>query len=237
MMRDLKQPKASKKPSVEGIYTQILQAIFERKLSPGLRLKEEELSEVFQVGRATIRTVLQRLALEKLVNLVPNSGAFIAEPSISESREVFEARRLIEKELVRALAGNFNADKKARLLAHVEREHAADAKGEHSLRIRLSGEYHLLIGELAEKPVLTEFLREIIPRTSLIIALYERVSYESDETNTHCDHQVLIDVLETGDADRAEVLMLDHLRAIEDKLSLEPPTEKEVDLRQIFNKG
>jgi len=222
----------------ESIYDQILGAIFERKLLPGTRLKEEELCEVFSVGRGSVRKVLQRLAHENLVETIPNSGSFIAKPTIKESKEVFQARLLIETELVRELALGFTPEKRQALEDHVAREQMAHDTGNHNQRIRLSGEYHLLIGKLADKPVLTEFLREIISRTSLIIALYERTkSNNGDVPTPPCrDHRHLIDILENGEADKAVALMRDHLLDIQGMLNLDPPTEQPVDLKSIFTR-
>ncbi|MEH6576973.1 MAG: GntR family transcriptional regulator [Amphritea sp.] len=228
--------KKSGRSSDELIYDQILGAIFERKLLPGTRMKEEELCEVFGVGRGGIRKVLQRLAHENLVETIPNSGSFIAKPTIKESKEVFQARLLIETELVRELALQFSAEKRNALEEHVAREQDAHDAGNHNQRIRLSGEYHLLIGKLADKPVLTEFLREIISRTSLIIALYERTkSNNGDVATPPCrDHRALIEILQSGNADKAVELMRDHLLDIQSMLNLDPPTEESVDLKSIF---
>lgn len=226
---------ASKKLNADSIYERVLSAIFERKLHPGTRLKEEELCEVFGIGRGSIRKVLHRLAHEKLVKIVPNSGAFISEPSVSESKEVFQARRLIEAELVRELTANLTKRKIETLKEHVAKEQKAREEGDYGKCIRLSGEYHLLIGELADKPVLTEFLQEIISRTSLIIALYERTKPSPEENPACCDHNELISILESGDADKAVALTLSHLNKLESALALDPPEEEVVDLKRIFS--
>ncbi|WP_432473965.1 GntR family transcriptional regulator [Amphritea sp. HPY] len=225
------------KNTVESIYDQILAAIFERKLLPGTRLKEEELSEVFGTGRGGIRKVLQQLAHENLVETIPNSGSFIAKPTIKESKEVFQARLLIETELVKELALQFTPDKRAALEEHLAREQSAHDEGNHGLRIRLSGEYHLLIGKLADKPVLTEFLRGIISRTSLIIALYERQKSNDGLVGTPpCrDHRALIKALDEGAADKAVTLMRDHLLDIQNMLNLDPPPEESINLKNIFS--
>jgi DNA-binding GntR family transcriptional regulator len=235
-MNDRTEKRTVRNSGAESIYDQILGAIFERKLLPGTRLKEEELCEVFGVGRGGVRKVLQRLAHENLVEIIPNSGAFIAKPSIKESKEVFQARRLIETELVKELCLQFSPEKRRALEEHVAHEQAAHDAGNHNQRIRLSGEYHLLIGKLADRPVLTEFLREIISRTSLIIALYERAKSVNGHVNTApcMDHRALIDIMESGDADKAVQLMRDHLLDIENMLDLEPPPEESVDLKSIF---
>jgi len=226
----------TKKNSEETIYDLFLVAIFERKLPPGTRLKEEELCEIFDVSRGTIRKVLVRLAYENLVETIHNKGSFIAKPTIKESKEVFQARLIVESELVRELAQQFTPEKRAVLEEHLVREQSAHDAGNHNLRIRLSGEYHLLIGKLIDKPVLTEFLRGIISRTSLIISLYEREkSNNGNLARKPChDHRALINAFEQGDADKAVTLMRKHLLDIQNMLNLDPPVEESVNIKSIF---
>ncbi|CZF86967.1 GntR family transcriptional regulator [Grimontia marina] len=222
-----------KRNPAEAIYDKVLLAIFERKLAPGVRLKEEEMCEVFDASRGTVRTVLQRLAIKKLVNIVPNSGAFVAKPDIREAKEVFEARRLIEKNIVLELAKSFNKEKKAILENHVDKEHQAEKAGEEALSIRLSGEFHLLLGELSEKSVLTELLREVIFRTSLIISLYKKQTLPSS-LGLQCDHDELIAALSEGDGEKAAELMEIHLLAIESQLKLTDEDDGSAGLRDVF---
>jgi DNA-binding GntR family transcriptional regulator len=230
--------KSDTKPGADAVYDRIWSAIMERKLQPGTRLKEEDLCEVFQTSRGGIRKVLQRLAHHNLVNLVPNSGAYVAKATVKEAREVFQARRLIETELVRELALNFSSDKQRALDEHVELEEQAHHEGDLNRRIRLSGEFHLKIGELADKPVLNQFLREIISRTSLIIAQYQRASARhAEQTAKHpcCEHRGLIEAFGQHDAGRAVELMIEHLNHLEEQLDLTSGSHSAIDLQSIFN--
>ena len=230
--------KSDGKPSADQVYERIWSAIMERKLQPGTRLKEEDLCEVFQTSRGGIRKVLLRLAHHNLVNLIPNSGAYVAKVTVKEAREVFQARRLIEAELARELALNFSVAKKCALEEHVELEEQAHGEGDLNRRIRLSGEFHLKVGELADKPVLTQFLREIVSRTSLIIAQYQRASARhSEQTATHpcCEHRGLIAAFEQHDAERAVALMIEHLNHLEEQLDLASGTNGAIDLQSIFS--
>src|SRR6201993_2162939 len=61
----------------EEIYGRIQKAVLEHRLAPGTKLIEERLAEVSGVSRTKIREVLNKLAHEGLVELVPNRGAFI----------------------------------------------------------------------------------------------------------------------------------------------------------------
>src|SRR5436189_31504 len=78
------------------VYDRIHRAILEQRLPPGTKLGEESLSSLFAVSRARVRRILLRLAHDKSVELRPNRGAYVAQPSAQDAREVFTARRIVE---------------------------------------------------------------------------------------------------------------------------------------------
>src|ERR1700734_1273632 len=88
----------------EAIAERIRDAIIEHRLAPGAKLTEAQLCEVFDVKRGTVRQALSLLAGERLVDLEPNRGAFVASPSVQEVHEVFEMRRIIERAVVERVA-------------------------------------------------------------------------------------------------------------------------------------
>ena len=227
---------SNKANDVDKVYQRIWEAIVAHKLLPGTRLKEEELSETFDLSRGFVRKLLLQLSYHKLVNLVPNSGAFVAEPSPEEAREIFQARRLIEAELVRELASKCTVQEKNLLQAHLEQEHKALEEGKQSLQIRLSGEFHLLIGQLANKPVLTSFLHEIIPRSSLIVALYQGTGHiKNSHSGLLCsEHNMLLEAIADHRVELAVQLMIEHLDAIESQLQLDSTRDNEPHLKHIF---
>lgn len=215
----------------DDIRERIWNAIVDRSLLPGMRLKEEELNDIFHVGRSRIRKVLLQLHCERLIDLVPNSGAFVAQPTVKEAREVFAARRLIEGELVRKLTARMTEDDRDDLMAMTEAETLAHEEGRTSDEIRLSGQFHIRIAELADSPVLLGFLRELIPQTSLIIALYQSRQVGGCGAP---DHNALVDAMANGEADCAAALMTEHLERIESELDLQQSEEQPVDLRRIL---
>ncbi|MEA3123201.1 MAG: hypothetical protein QOD67_220, partial [Caballeronia sp.] len=86
--------------TAESIAANIRDAILEHRLAPGAKLTEAQLCEVFDVKRGTVRLALAQLGAERLVDLEPNRGAFVASPSVQEVHEVFEMRRIIEMAVV-----------------------------------------------------------------------------------------------------------------------------------------
>ncbi|KQY10455.1 transcriptional regulator [Rhizobium sp. Root73] len=223
---------AGKRPATDQeIYQRLWNAIAERQISPGTRLKEEQLSEIFSASRARIRQVLQNLARDGLITLVPNRGAFVSKPSIEEARDVFFARRTIEERLVERLCVTIDAAGINKLRDHVEEERNAHANADVASAIRLSGAFHLMIAELAQSQILTDLLRDLISRTSLIMAMYQ----QKDVHNCGPDeHNAIVDCIVARDAKQALAVMHHHLAHIENQLDLETDRVVTRDLEDIL---
>src|ERR1700754_5128948 len=82
----------------------IREAIVERRLSPGTKLSEADVGNLFNVSRTLARAALQALSFEGLVSVEKNRGAFVAYPSPDEARQIFAPRRLGEPGIHREAA-------------------------------------------------------------------------------------------------------------------------------------
>lgn len=227
---DLRAPEAAA-PDEDAIRDAIRLAIEDHRLRPGTRLVEEQLAGVFGASRARVRSALRDLARDHLVVHRRNRGACVAAPTPGEAREVFQARRMLEETLVRGLARRRPAGALRALADHVDAEAAAHAAGDRREEIRLSGDFHLLLAEQAGNGILTGYLRDLVARSSLIIALYEQ---RAARCCSAVDHRRLLATLEAGDETAAAAEMTRHLADIETRLVLEERPEEQVDLRAVF---
>ncbi|GLS16855.1 GntR family transcriptional regulator [Hydrogenophaga electricum] len=214
----------------DEIYERIYVAILEHRLHPGTKLGEDRLAKIFNVSRARVREVLSRLAHEQIVELYPQRGAFVAQPTPQQAIDVFEARRLIEPAILKRLVTQLTPDKVARLRQHEELEHDARRRDDRRAVVRLSGEFHVLLAELAGNSALLRSLRELSTLTCLIIFLYDAPTATSCRADEHAE---IVDAIAKRDTARAEKLMLAHLDHIEHSLSLDNNTV-EVDLEAVF---
>ena len=218
--------------SSADIVERITRAIVEHRLPPGTKLAEEGLGEVFRVSRTKVRQALFQLAKDKLVDLQPARGAFIAQPSVREAREIFDARRLIERGIVSRLAGGVTPEQLARLRKHLDEESKALAAGDVRASTRLSGQFHVLIAEMTGNRALAEVLRELVSRTSLIIVLYESSLPASCSVD---EHRILLKQIQGGDAKTAAQAMAEHLDHIERSLNLRDSQPAAVDLKLVLS--
>jgi DNA-binding GntR family transcriptional regulator len=178
-----------------------------------------------------IRWVLQSLARDKVVTLHRNRGACVAEPTVKEAREVFAARRLIEGALAREIIRATDDKALKRLKAHIRKEVAAEKSHDRAMELRTSHEFHTLLAEIVGNSVVVDFLRELMARSALITAIFERPDIS---VCSHFTHGLLIDLIEKKDEQGLVDAMLGHLNEIESYLTLYEKEDQPVDLKTIF---
>lgn len=215
--------------STESIAQDLASAIAEKRLPPGTWLREEALGRVYSVSRTKVRAALLTLSRDKLVEIIPDKGAFVSRPSVAEAREVFAMRRLLEAEAVRLFVQRAKPEDYERLEQHVavERRTLVSATAG-SARERLLGDFHVVLAEACGNQTLAEVVREMVNRSSLIAMLYHSAN------DPHCssdEHDEFLRIARSGDAERAVHSMLDHLGRIEASLQLEEGvTSRQTDL-------
>jgi DNA-binding GntR family transcriptional regulator len=214
------------------IYNKIHRAIAERRLAPGSRLVEDQLAEVFGVSRMRIRSVLQALVREKVVTHHKNRGACVAQPTVKEAKEVFAARRLIEVALAREVVRSIDDKGLRRLKAHIKTEVQAEKGSDRVTELRVSHDFHTLLAEIVGNTVILEFLRELMARSALITAIFERPDVS---VCSHFSHSRLIDLIAKRDEQGLADAMLGHLNEIESYLALYEKEDTPVDLKSIFS--
>ena len=213
------------------IYRHIVDAIVSHRLAPGARLPEETLATTFHVSRTIIRTVLQRLALERMVGLHRNRGAQVAHPSVDEARQVFAARRMVESTSVPDVVKYVSKEHIRGLRQLNQRERSAHQERQYSDAIRLSAAFHVDLIAIAGNPVITEFAAQLASRSSLIIAVY------GSPRSVGCDcgeHGELVDLIEAGRQQEAMDWLKRHLHRIEASLYFEQTETAAPDFAAIF---
>lgn len=216
--------------ATQRVYDGIYRAVLERRLLPGARLREEELAASFAVSRTVVRQALHRLAQEHVIELQHNRGATVPQPGREQAAHVFDARRVVECEIARRLAGRIDDVGQRRLRALVADEAAADARGDRSAAIRLSGQFHRELASLAGNPVFVRVLDELLPITSVLLALYQRPGRPVCVAHRHDE---LIAALADGTPASAAAEMRRHLSEIERSLDA-PGGSPAPPLRDLF---
>jgi DNA-binding GntR family transcriptional regulator len=200
------------------------QAIVSGELEPGRVLRQEELSERFEVSRTPVREALRRLAALGLVSFVPNRGVRVRTITIEELREAFLVRAELESLATELAAPKFaEAD-----LAELEAAEQAFSKATQSLRARpergvdrwrltrdwvqANHGFHDVIYRVADAPLVERLAKGArrsfsghaiwAPGGSDTDALYERNDNE---------HRAIIAALRAGNPAGARALAREHV--------------------------
>ncbi|WP_283194259.1 GntR family transcriptional regulator [Rhizobium sp. AN80A] len=198
----------------------IRDAIVERRLSPGTKLSESDVGNLFNVSRTLARAALQALSYEGLVSVEKNRGAFVAYPSPDEARQIFAARRLIEPGILREAAARITQSQIQHLRQLLlEESRLIGERGQTARRaeIKASGDFHLTLAAISGNTIMQRFMEELVARSSLVIALYGQSTISSCGHNEHGD---IVSAIENKDLDHACHLMLHHIAHIEADLDL-----------------
>lgn len=215
----------------EQIYQSIRDAVLTQKLPPGTRLPESAIGEIFGVSRSVVRKALMHLASDRIIDMRRNQISRVIQPSEAETAEIFDARRLIEAEVTRQVAGTLSREAAETLRGIVEEEARAHEQAAHERRIHLSLDFHHHLANQAPNQVLARMLRELILRTSVAVALYKRAGISA--CYRHGDHGGIAEALIRGDGEAAARLAVAHLDYLREQLRL-GDGERPVDLASIL---
>jgi DNA-binding GntR family transcriptional regulator len=167
------------------IANRIVASILAQRLSPGTRLGEAQLAAISDVSRTVIREALTRLSERGVVTVNARRGWYVIEPSLEEAHDAFAARRVIELGLIRHVTG-VDGNTIRKLKAHLARERQALRAEDVGARSYLLGDFHVCLAECIGNPLLSDTLRDLTARTTLISMLYQS-SHDADQS---CDEHV-----------------------------------------------
>jgi DNA-binding GntR family transcriptional regulator len=179
----------------------IRQAIIEGRVVPGQRLKEEELA--------------QELQAEGLVEAAPNRGATVRAYELADLGDMYELRALLEGQAARRAAGKVTA-------AHLEKLRSSCDRfelllgGDLQALVKENAFFHETILGAAGSERLTGMVHQVVAMP-LVYKSYIWYSPEQVAASYHY-HRQLTHALERRDAERAELIMREHVYEARDVL-------------------
>lgn len=209
----------------------ITTAIVERRLMPGTKLAEQQIADIFKVSRTLVRQALMQLSRDRLVTLEPARGAFVAQPSVEEARQVFEIRLMLETAMVRKLCKQITDTQIAELREHLVAERDAIARTDVTGRTRLLADFHVILARMLGNDALAQLLSDLLSRSALISLMYQS-SHSAEHSQD--EHVAIVEALAARDSRAAVRLVEEHLDHVEQNLRLDPRVK---DLSAVLQAG
>jgi DNA-binding GntR family transcriptional regulator len=203
--------------SASAVATELIRAaILDGRLEPGRRLKEEELARELGISRTPVREALLVLQTEGLLESAPNRGATVRSYEAEDLDDLYQLRAVLEGFAARRAALRISEDGIERLRESCERfvvlrdgDDIADLVEENLF-------FHTTILEAAGSERLAQMVRKVI-EVPLVYRSYFWYSPEQKLISEHY-HRQLTSAFTARDAERAELVMKEHVLEARDFL-------------------
>ena len=205
-------PRESSSLSQEA-YSQIRSMIIRLELKPGSLIIESELMLKLKFGRTPIREALRALANEKLVEVYPRRGMFVASVDVKNLSAISEVRSVLEikaAELAAERSTPADHEVTRKLIAEIK---AIKGQPDMAKLIDLDQRIHLHIYECTHNDFLASTLENYYSHALRIWFLaLDRVAGLADAI---IEHRVLLEAIEKNDSKAAAKAMKEHVEGFE----------------------
>ncbi len=206
------------------VQERIREAILNRVLLPGHRIDQNKLAEDLNVSIVPVREALKSLEAEGLVSIIPRRGAFVTEVSQEHLDDLYFAREVIEGEAVFHAVPHLKAEDFAVLHDLICQMEAATQAQDIKKFMLLNRDFHMRIYLALNNQHLIQTIESLWERSELYRYRYMFVIHNADEV--HSQHHALVEACAAGDAARAKMIAMEHIRHTQDglhrELDLEP---------------
>ena len=196
-------------PLHKEVADRIREMIRKGLLKKGDRIVEKHFCEEMGISRTPLREALRILHKEGLVNLAPNKGAYVAEPSIQEIREMFDVMSILEGACAKAATERMteaNLQKIERLHQKLEQHYQMR---DHEKYLRVNQRYHSLIQEMTGNKTLNEVINGL--RQKILLYRYRQLYQPERFDRSIQEHRAILEAFRRKDPAAAETAMKTHL--------------------------
>lgn len=193
----------------------IRRAIVTGALKPGDMIRQDLMASALSLSKPPVREALRTLEAEQLVIFQQNRGFIVAPESLTEMREAFELRILLEPAVLRAAAPALTAED----LAEARRIMRRLADKPHYLEhFDLNLAFHLTLYRPALRPHFLQTITQAHARTQRYVYARLRAARLIEHAPDDGRHEIMLDRLEAGDVDGACKVLVEHLEEASDQL-------------------
>jgi DNA-binding GntR family transcriptional regulator len=185
------------------------EAIVSGKLKPGEKLIERELCEMLGVSRPSLREALRKLEAEKLIVIVPHRGPEVAAMSLTEARDLYALRRLLESYAAHEFARLASEEQIKSLSKVVKRLKDASQKSSRAGVVAAKADFYDILLSGSGNALVSEILGDMLSRVSLLrstsLMLPDRLPRSVEEI------EALLECIKKRDALGAQRIASEHI--------------------------
>ncbi len=206
------------------MYGELKEAILSGALEPGRLIDKAGLCEKLGVSRFPVSAAVSRLSYDRLVDVAPQHGSFVARISLNDVRERFFIRSALEGEIAAEAALRMTRADKAAVMANLKEETVAVEADDRATFYALDVAFHQILTArlgMARAHDVLEALRVHLERARRLA-----MSPAGRLRTALKEHAAIAAAIEAGDASAAREAMKRHLdttRALLESLAEKQP--------------
>ena len=200
----------------DAVYGELKEAILSGALEPGSLIDKAGLCEKLQVSRFPVSAAVSRLAYDRLVDVEPQHGSFVARISLNDVRERLFIRRALEGEIAAEAARRMTRADKDALAANLEQQARVVVTEDRATFYALDVAFHRILTArlgMARADDVLESLRVHLERTRRLT-----MSTPGQLRASLNEHSVVASAIEAEDPAAAREAMKKHLTVTADRL-------------------
>ncbi len=203
--------KLDKETGKEYLYRVLKDNIMCLELKPGELISESDLAKKLNISRTPIREVLIKLKGEKLIEVKPQSGTYVALIDWKIINEAVFVRYNLEKEALKEACNNFSEEKLMELEKSLFAQKLIKNKPNNLLEFHnLDNEFHKLLFEGIEKGNVWEIISNISTHYNRMRLLAEMKRDKSSLIEQHVEY---LDIIKNKDMESIDELIFNHIKA------------------------
>ncbi|MGY3718267.1 GntR family transcriptional regulator [Sutcliffiella cohnii] len=199
------------------VYEKIKAAIMNQRISPGVKLIENTISEQLGVSRTPVRNTFRRLEKEGFITIIPNKGAFVINPTMEEITKACEMRKELELMGLRKAIHFIEQKDLEQMERLTEEEFLAFKNKDIAGYLEINKRFHLTIIESSKNNFLIEFAEKMIDQINVYLILYDQfftIETENiEDIRGLKEHREIITHLRNKDLLQAENVYEKHLNS------------------------
>ena len=189
----------------DDVFRRLRDAIVDGTFSPGEQLKDAELASWLGVSRTPVREALLRLGASGLVVAIPGRSTTVTAIDDGAARDARDVIAALHALAVRQMAGRLSDDDLDRMRESNRSVARAVASGDIGAALDADEELHRVPVTALGNHALESVLEHLDP----LVRRAERMRFTLDGRSSVELHEQLIDLLATGDAERAAAVTFD----------------------------
>ena len=182
------------------------------RLEPGSMHSIGAVAERLHVSITPVREALHDLAKEGLIEMKRNRGFLVRKPSNKELDDIVQIRAMIEVSSVREITERSLITDFAAVRQLCRRTEAFAAAGQWEEFVDADREFHLTILAALENPKLLDMIGSLRDQSRLLGL--DTLAGSDVFIKSTKEHELLLNAMEAGDAERAAEIMSSHMRHV-----------------------